>query len=420
LEEITLPTLHAGQVTAFEARSRFFALRCGRRFGKTALLSAIACDAALHGQFVGIFAPDYRILSETYNEIVDTLSIAIKQSSKMEGVIRLKTGGRLDFWTLNNPRAGRSRKYHITMLDEVAFAGGDMDSIWTKSIKPTLLDFGGCCIAASTPNGANTENFFWKICNLPELGFTEFHAPTASNPFLDRTEIAKLETDNSPMVYQQEYLAEFVDWSGSAFFNLQSLLDNGEAVEPTQHCDAVFVTLDTATKTGSQHDGTAVVYWAVSKHSGHKLVILDYDKVQIEGALLETWLPNVYRNLEAYAVELKARSGSIGAFIEDKASGTILLQQAIRRGWSAHAIDSRLTAAGKSERAISVSGYVYRGLVKLSKHAYNKVITFKGQSRNHLISEVCGFRIGIDNGADDLTDAFSYGIAIALGDSAGY
>ena len=43
-------------------------------------------------------------------------------------------------------------------------------------------------------------------------------------------------------------------------------------------------------------------------------------------------------------------------------NGAVLVQQAARRGWPCAAIDSKLTALGKDERAISVSGYVYRGL----------------------------------------------------------
>jgi hypothetical protein len=64
-----------------------------------------------------------------------------------------------------------------------------------------------------------------------------------------------------------------------------------------------------------------------------------------------------------------ARHGSLGAFIEDKNSGTILLQQVLRRGTPAQAIDSKLTAVGKDERAISVSGHVFRGEVKYTEHA---------------------------------------------------
>jgi hypothetical protein len=41
---------------------------------------------------------------------------------------------------------------------------------------------------------------------------------------------------------------------------------------------------------------------------------------------------------------------------------------------------------------LSVSGYVNKGWVKISKHAYEKVTVYKGRSRNHLLSQVTGFR----------------------------
>jgi len=37
-----------------------------------------------------------------------------------------------------------------------------------------------------------------------------------------------------------------------------------------------------------------------------------------------------------------------------------------------HAIDSKLTAMGKDERAINVSGYVHRAEVKYSDYAFAK------------------------------------------------
>ena len=50
----------------------------------------------------------------------------------------------------------------------------------------------------------------------------------------------------------------------------------------------------------------------------HRLVILDWDVSQIEGALLETWLPTVFQQLEHLARKCRARMGSLGAMIEDK------------------------------------------------------------------------------------------------------
>jgi hypothetical protein len=108
--------------------------------------------------------------------------------------------------------------------------------------------------------------------------------------------------------------------------------------------------------------------------------------------------------------------------IEDKNSGTILLQQARRRGMHAEAIESKLTAMGKDERALSVSGYVYRGNVKYTDYAFNKSTVYKRKSRNHLSDQIESFRIGDKDNKreDDLLDTFCYGIALALGDGSGF
>jgi hypothetical protein len=112
--------------------------------------------------------------------------------------------------------------------------------------------------------------------------------------------------------------------------------------------------------------------------------------------------------------------GSLGAYVEDKVSGTILIQQSKRRGWPVQEINSKLTAMGKDERAISVSGYVHRKMIKISEEAYNKTCVYKGESANHFLKQVFGFRIGVKDQQDDLLDSFCYSIAIALGNDEGF
>jgi hypothetical protein len=204
-------------------------------------------------------------------------------------------------------------------------------------------------------------------------------------------------------------------------FSIDSLLQDGQPVEYPERCDQVFAVLDTALKDGLEHDGTAVTYYARNKIAGHPLVILDWDLIQIEAALLDDWLPSVNQRLEHFAKLTKAREGNSGMWIEDKASGIVLLQQAARRGLPAYPIDNELVAQGKEGRALSVMGHVYVGKVKLSRHAYDKVSEFKGQTRNHLTSQVCGFRPGAKTPHQyDLLDTFTYGVAISLGDSEGW
>ena len=346
---------------------------------------------------------------------------------------------------MENNIAGRGRRYHRIVIDEAAFTkdgdnktDGSMMEIWEKSIKPTLYDYGGEVLVSSNSAGKNPDNFFYNICTDPQYGFEEFHATTMDNPVLPKrlqNETAEawmerrakylddLKTGNDPLVYAQEHLAEFVDWAGVGFFARDKLLVNNQPVPFPTHCECVFAVMDTASKTGTEHDATAVTYFALERHGAFfPLMILDWDIVQIEGALLETWLPIVFQRLEELATQCRARMGSIGALIEDKNSGTILLQQALRRGMRATAIDSKLTAMGKDERALNVSGYVYRGQVKYTDYAFNKVSTYKRKTRNHLVDQIESFRMGDKDSRrdDDLLDTFCYGIAVSLGNSEGF
>lgn len=467
---VPLPTLHLGQRKALALPGKRKLIRCGRRWGKTDLGKTLAVDEAAKGNPVGWFAPDYKISSEAYDEMLDLIESSTpslkRSASKVEGRIKTRTNGRIDVWTLDNERAGRSRKYKRVIKDEVAFTKngpietpGSMLGIWDKSIEPTLLDLDGDAWDLSNTNGNDPTNFLYAISPAggdppvsgydpktyhldprpgAKYGFVELHAPSWQNPHVParkpgeskvewllrrRETFAKLKRDKHPLVFAQEYGAEFVDWSGVAFFELDKMLVSGLPVEWPSNCDGVFVTIDSATKTGKANDGTAAVYWAVNKSNPiAPLVILDYDIVQIEGDLLITWLPGVLANLERCAAKCGARAGSLGAFVEDKDSGQILLQAAIRKGLPAQAIASELTAIGKDERAIKASGHVHPGFVKFSRHAFEKVAAYKGTTRNHLLAQVTGFRIGDKDAAkraDDLLDGFTYGVAIALGDADG-
>jgi hypothetical protein len=444
--EFDMGQLHAGQADAYWALQphRFKVLRCGRRFGKTEFAKTWIIQGLLQGFECAWLAPQHMIWSEVYTDLANLLRPLLDTSSKTGAVMRMKTGGRLDFWTLENAIAGRGRRYHRIVIDEAAFAkdgdnktDGSMMELFEKSIKPTLYDFGGEVLITSNSAGKNPDNFFYNVCTDPQYGFHEYHATTMENPTLPKRlrneSLADwsqrrvkfqndLKQDNDPLVYAQEYLAEFVDWAGVAFFSREKLLRDGQPLPYPRRCDGVFAVIDTASKTGTEHDATAVTFFAKDNHGPVPLFILDWDTTQIEGAMLETWLPTIFQRLEELAKLCGARSGNLGAFIEDKNSGTILLQQAARRGWQVHSIESKLTAMGKDERALSVSGYVYRGKVKYTDQAFNKITTYKRRSRNHLVDQVENFRMGDKDNKreDDLLDTFCYGIALSLGNRDGF
>ena len=150
------------------------------------------------------------------------------------------------------------------------------------------------------------------------------------------------------------------------------------------------------------------------------MVILDWDLVQIEGAILEMWLPGVIQKGQQFAQRYRARQG-FAAWIEDAASGSILIQQARKKQMPVHAIDPKKTKMGKEERAIDVSTYVWKDQVKMGPQAFNRVVNYKGDHANHFRRQIIGYRVGQkDVVENDLLDAFTYNLSVSLGNADGY
>ena len=423
MSRINLPALHEGQreILKLTKPAPFrIVVRCGRRFGKTTFLERNAIKWAAEGKRVGWFGPQYRLNTPSYYRIYRMAGKAVARASKNEQIIELKSGGVVEFWTLNDPDAGRSRFYDYVIIDEASLAKG-LEDTWEQAIAPTLLDRQGSAIMAGTPKGVDDENYFYRVCTDKSLRWTEVHAPTAANPMLDREAVARLIDEYPPLVYQQEYLAEFVDWRGSAFFSEDKLLENNRPVDIPRRVDTVFAVIDTAVKDGLEHDGTAVIYCARDDLHPWKLLILDWDVLSITSNLLDEWLPSVYLRCGQLAEECHARYGAMGVFIEDRVTGTTLLQSAKAKGLPAQALPEKLTSIGKEARAISASPHVHRGHVKLAPLAYDKITSFREIKRNHLLAQVCGYRVGVKTPHGmDLLDCFTYAVLVSLGDSSGF
>lgn len=414
------------------------------------------CDAAVRGEICAWYAPEHKTWSEAYSQIVDILGPLITPtgSSKNAGVIRLINGGRIDFWTMGNPIAGRGRFYHRVVMDEAAFGkdgdetvDGSTMAMWNLVIEPTLHDYSGEVLIMSNSAGKNVENFLYMISPQGgdvkgKHGFVEHHAKMSDNPILPHRkagesyidwqvrrafELAERKRTRDPLAYAQEDEAEFVDWSGKAVLQTDKWMVNGQPIERVTTCEGVFAVIDTAIKTGYENDGTAVVFYAIDKlrpKDQGSLIILDWDIMKIEGGSLITWLPGVYQILDDLAVTCGARTGSkLGVFIEDKGSGTVLLQQAAKAGYPAQPIDGALTGMGKDERVLNALSNHYLGRIKITRHAWEKTTTYNNQTQNHLKEQVESFRMADKDAGkreDDLLDCYTYGVANGLGNNEGF
>jgi hypothetical protein len=206
---VRLPELHTNQKKIRQESKRFNVLDCGRRWGKSKLSVNLLVEGALEGYPVGYFAPQYKLLEGTFKECHNALEQVIKRKHDQQ-FIELVTGGIIEFWSLDNPNAGRSRKYKVAIVDEAAFVK-DLWEAWTQSIRPTLTDLKGGAWFMSTPKGKNDFYKLWMRGQTGEEGWASWQMPTSTNPFIDISEIYSAEKDLPALAFKQEYLAEFND-----------------------------------------------------------------------------------------------------------------------------------------------------------------------------------------------------------------
>lgn len=208
-EIITLEELHPSQEQVLSESSRFNVLNCGRRWGKTTLSKNLLSETALNGDPAGYFTPTYKLLEGTFKETLIDLEPVTRRKHDNQ-FIELVTGGIIEFWSLDNPFAGRSRKYKRAIIDEAAFVKS-LTTSWNESIRPTLTDLIGDAWFMSTPRGKNDFYKFHQRGKSNEKNWASWTLPTNTNPFIDKQELEDARIDLPEIAYNQEYLAIFSD-----------------------------------------------------------------------------------------------------------------------------------------------------------------------------------------------------------------
>ena len=207
--EVTLKQPHRNQETILNEAKRFNVLDCGRRWGKSALATLLLSETAIKANPAAYFAPTYKLLEGTFKELLSELAPLITKKHDNQ-FIELITGGVIEFWSLENPLAGRSRKYKLAIVDEAAFNRNLWQS-WTEAIRPTLTDLKGSAWFMSTPKGKNDFYKLWMRGQTGEPDWMSWQMPTITNPFIDASEIESARRDLPELAFKQEYLAEFND-----------------------------------------------------------------------------------------------------------------------------------------------------------------------------------------------------------------
>lgn len=296
---LNLRKMHPAQRKIGRESRRFNAIACGRRFGKTDFgLSrlALATKSVLQGHPVGWFAPNYKYLDDPWRMCKRLYRPMIATADKTARRIELLNGGMIDFWTLDDPDAGRSRRYGHVVVDEAGMVK-ELKNIWELSIRPTLTDLQGTADFLSTPKGLNAFYDLHQLGlddpkrnRLRDPEWASFQFPTAANPFIHPGEIASARRSLPDLVFAQEYLAEFVDFGGTAI--KRAWLKNGDVFArwPLDQL-RIGMGVDLAISLKTSADYSAIVVVAMDPEGGIWVIYANRERMtfhQTMKAVIET------------------------------------------------------------------------------------------------------------------------------------
>jgi hypothetical protein len=226
--QIELPCKpHANQYALINSTTRFNVIAAGRRFGKTEAAKIRTIYRAPQ-QRVWWLMPSYESGQSIWREFENTFHyFPHTYINRSERLIQFPGGGFLQVKSADAKL--RSAGLDHVVIDEAAFIDGNL---WDYVIRPMLLEGQGSADFLSSTNG---RNWFWKLhqqgLDPNEPDWASWHFTSYDNPLLSRSEIDDIRRNTPERVFQQEYLAEFLEDGGAVFRNLTACIDKSIVID---------------------------------------------------------------------------------------------------------------------------------------------------------------------------------------------
>ena len=216
-----------------ENDSFYYLLNIGRQFGKTILLEnqALYWSVNFNGVSVGWVSPIYKQALKSFTSILNAIrEIPVyKRANESKLEIEFTNGSSIKFMSGESDDNLRGNTFHYLICDEFAFIKKDT---WQYVLRATILVKGRKCLLASTPKG---KNHFFDLCNLAKENprYQYFKGTSFDNPFTNYEELEDIKNTLPVEVWNQEYLAEFID-SATVFKNIRDcIFETNEQTEQT-------------------------------------------------------------------------------------------------------------------------------------------------------------------------------------------
>ena len=194
----------------------------GRQFGK----SMMAMNLALYWMIndgpckVLWVSPVYSQTSKVQKELMQAIGASgiVKNCNYSENYISLKNGSEIIFRSAEKYDNIRGMTVDYGILDEAAFMKEDA---WKEAIRPVFMVRGKKVLFISTPKGKSWFYELYKLAESPDYpNYTNYTGTSYDTPYIDVSEIEDAKRTLPTNVFEQEYLAKFIDSGGEVFSNL--------------------------------------------------------------------------------------------------------------------------------------------------------------------------------------------------------
>ena len=210
------------QTKIFDDTARFRVVVAGRRFGKTFLSTAEILNRALiaKDQNVWYVAPTYKAAKEiAWEMLISQIPPEyIAKTNETALTLSLLNGSKISLKGAEKPDNLRGRSLDFVVLDEFA----DMrPQAWYEVLRPSLSDKIGSAVFIGTPKG---RNHFYDLYGKGvdgDDGWRSYQYTTIQGGNVSPSEIESAKADLDERTFQQEYEAQFVNYSGIIYYGFK-------------------------------------------------------------------------------------------------------------------------------------------------------------------------------------------------------
>ncbi len=204
------------------SKSKYHVASIGRQFGKSLMGINLALYWSINNGPCKILwvSPVYSQASKVHKELYAAIAESgiVKNNNFSANELELKNGSTIIFRSAERYDNIRGLTCDYGIIDEAAFM---KDDAWQEAIRPVFAVRGKKILFCSTPKGKNWFYNLYQLGQSPDYtNYVSYAGSSYDTPYIEREEIEDAKRTIPANVFQQEYLAKFIDSGGEVFTDI--------------------------------------------------------------------------------------------------------------------------------------------------------------------------------------------------------